>query len=76
MMQSALKFAQQGYEDFLNFQVLVDDIFQKIKNPIEKDEETFALEIRSRGNLREKEKFVNKFSATRIEYFSFFLKSC
>ena len=76
MMQSALKFPQQGYEDFLNFQVLVDDIFQKIKNPSKRMKKTFALEIRSRSTLREKEKFLNKFSATRIEYFSFFLKSC
>ena len=76
MMQSALKFPQQGYEDFLNFQVLVDDIFQKIKNPSKRMKKTFALEIRSRSTLREKEKFLNKFSATRKEYFSFFLKSC
>ena len=43
MMQSALKFPQQGYEDFLKFQILVDDIFQKIKNPIEKDEENICF---------------------------------
>ena len=43
MMQSALKFPQQGYEDFLNFQVLVDDIFQKIKNLIDKNEENICF---------------------------------